>query len=516
MGKFPFTSVCPSGEASDGDCSAASIPLFLSLLTFGQLNEENKVYLQSSISDQPLPSLLLNPTSANPSPTYQPASVNSEDFCYPRLLISNVQSILPKIDELEIVCDDNEVDLVCITESWLHSGILDSGVSLTNYLIFRNDCLTTTGGGVCIYINSKILCKRFTGYEDPDIESLWLSIRLFRLPRSISLILLAVIYHPTSCGAAENQALYNHIQSNVDTFLRNHLNGLVLITGDFNPLSTGLDEKMIKRLASLSQIINVKTRGDAILDWCLTNVKKSFFEQVQLPQLGTSNHNSILIQTRIPRLQNLDNSSIFKRDLRPSNLQRFSQWITSYDWPSILQTEDYELKYKKFHEAITNMLEKLLPIKPTRVRQSNNPWMTPSLKCSILKRQRMLHKYGKSSVTFKYWRNKAIVDVKSARTKYYSSSVSKLKHSNPSKWWKEVKSIGGLSSSNSWHHQLLSPENPTSQDLAQSINNFFTGLTSHFRPLEPDDIDTQLSVPPSFLVNIGQVYHALINLLGWI
>ena len=208
MGKFPFASVCPSGEASDGDCRTASIPLFPSLLTFSQLNEENKVYLQSSISDQPLPSLLVNATSdANPSPTYQPASVNSEDFCLPRLLISNVRSILPKIDELQIVCDDNEVDLVCITESWLHSGILDSGVSLTNYLIFRNDRLTTTGGGVCIYINSKIPCKRLTGYEDPDIESLWLSIRPFRLPRSISLILLAVIYHPTSCGAAENQAL---------------------------------------------------------------------------------------------------------------------------------------------------------------------------------------------------------------------------------------------------------------------------------------------------------------------
>ena len=293
--------------------------------------------------------------------------------------------------------------------------------------IFRNDRLTTTGGGVCIYISSKIPCKRLTGYEDPNIESLWPSIRQFRLPRSISLILLAIIYHPTSCGAVENQAIYNHIQSNVDTFLRNHPNGLVIITGDFNPLSTGLDEKMNKRLAGLSQIINVKTRGDAILEWCLTNIKKSFFEQVQLPQLGTSDHNSILIQTRISRLQNLDNSSIFKRDLRPSNLQRFGQWITSYDWSPILQTEDCKLKYKKFHEAITNKLEKLLPIKATQVRQSDKPWMTPSLKCSILKRQRMLHKYGKSSVMFMYWRNKVIVDVKSARTKYYCSSVSKLK-----------------------------------------------------------------------------------------
>ena len=317
------------------------------------------------------------------------------------------------------MCKENEVDLVCITESWLHSGILDSGVSLTNYLIFRNDRLTTIGGGVCIYVNSKIPCQRLIKYEDPGIESLWLSIRPFRLPKSISLISLAVIYHPSSCGAAENQALYNHIQTNVDTFLRNHPNGLVLITGDLNPLSTGLDGKIIKRLAGLSQIINVSTRGDAILDWCLTNVKKSFFEQVQLPQLGTSDHNTILIQTRIPRLQNQDNNSIFKRDLRPSNLQRFGQWLTSYDWSPILRIEDCEMKYKKFHEVITNMLEKLLPIKRTQIRQSDKPWMTPSLKCSIIKRQRMLHKYCKSSVMFKYWRNKVIIDVKSARSKYY-------------------------------------------------------------------------------------------------
>ena len=255
---------------------------------FDNLINVNTKTISSTRPVQPSSSPLVDATPhANPCLSFFPAPTfaNSDDFCLPRLLISNVRSLLPKIDELEIVCKENEADLVCITESWLHSGIPDSGVSLTKYLIFRNDRLTTIGGGVCIYVNSKIPCQRFIKYEDPGIESLWLSIRPFRLPRSISLILLAVIYHPTSCGAAENQALYNHIQTNVDTFLRNHPNGLVLVTGDFNPLSTGLDGKMIKRLAGLSQIIYVRTRGDAILDWCLTNVKKSFFEQVQLPHL---------------------------------------------------------------------------------------------------------------------------------------------------------------------------------------------------------------------------------------
>ena len=54
---------------------------------------------------------------------------------------------------------------------------------------------------------------------------------------------------------------------------------------------------------------------NAILDWCLTNVKKSFFEQAQLPQLETSDHNTIIIQTHISRPQKPDNSRFSKKDL---------------------------------------------------------------------------------------------------------------------------------------------------------------------------------------------------------
>ena len=209
------------------------------------------------------------------------------------------------------------------------------------------------------------------------------------------------------------------------------------------------------------------------------------------------------------RPQKPDNTPVLKRDLRSSSLRRFGQWISSYDWSPILDIDACELKFQKFHEVMSNMMEKFLAITRTKVRQSDKPWKTPSLKSAISKRQKALHSYSKSSPMFKFWRNKVIVDVKSARSKYYATSVSKLKQGNSSKWWKEVKSVGGLSSRDSWHHQLVSSDNRTTQHLVESINNFFTGLTSHFRPLEPDNTEMHLVVPPSFFVNIGQVYHAL-------
>jgi hypothetical protein len=129
---------------------------------------------------------------------------------------------------------------------------------------------------------------------------------------------------------------------------------------------------------------------------------------------------------------------------------------------------DPNLKYRRFNEVVSAMMDCFFPNKPTSVRESDKPWMTSSLKSSISKRQKSLHKYGRNSQAYRFWRNKVQRDVKVARRKYYGNSVQKLKSANPSRWWKEVKSIGGLSSRESWVYELLSEVNPTCEDLAES------------------------------------------------
>ena len=133
-------------------------------------------------------------------------------FYLPSLLLSNIRSLAPKVDELEMVASLNEVSIICITETWLTPNIPDSALLLPNFFLFRNDREFSTGGGVCTYVSCDITCKRLTEFENPKIESLWLSLRPKRLTRSISIILVTVIYHTTSSGASENWDLYNHIQ----------------------------------------------------------------------------------------------------------------------------------------------------------------------------------------------------------------------------------------------------------------------------------------------------------------
>ena len=93
-------------------------------------------------------------------------------------------------------------------------------IALHNFNLLRNDRLGSIGGGVCTYINSNIYCRRLTEFESPTIESLWLLVRPKKIPRSVSVIFLAVVYHSTISRQSENAELYSHIQCNVDSFLQ--------------------------------------------------------------------------------------------------------------------------------------------------------------------------------------------------------------------------------------------------------------------------------------------------------
>ncbi|CAB4039767.1 Hypothetical predicted protein [Paramuricea clavata] len=374
--------------------------------------------------------------------------------------------------------------------------------------MIRNDRTSSVGGGVCAYINSKTKVRRIYDFENSSIESLWMSVRSNRLPRSIPVLLLAVIYHSTSRDATENCELYNHIQGNVDLFLLNHPDALVMICGDFNPVSIGFNANRIKQISGLRQISNVAMRGESNLDWWLIKMKHLDFQIIQLPPVGSSDHNSIIVKSHLHRVTNPSNDRVWKRDLRDSNIRFFGQWITNFDWSPVFEISDCDVKYNELNVIMSGMIESFFPKRQLRTRKSDKAWVTQSLKSLIKRRQRALHLYGKFSHIYKYWRNKVQQEVKTARKRFYHQSVKMLKNTNPARWWKEIKSLGGLSFQQSWYHHLLSDDNPNCVDLSESYD-FLVGLTAYFEPLARCHQIEETEVPDYVTVNPGQVYPAL-------
>ena len=142
---------------------------------------------------------------------------------------------------------------------------------------------------MCIYLKSTIPSKYLHYCDQSGVESLWVSARPHKLPRQITSIVLAVIYHSTRNRHDENIALKDHIQKNLDLILSRQPNALVIITGDFNPTTTGLKCKNIAQVNHLSQLVKLKTRDSGILYWFFTNRPK-LFDLSQLPKFGSSDH----------------------------------------------------------------------------------------------------------------------------------------------------------------------------------------------------------------------------------
>ena len=114
----------------------------------------------------------------------------------PSFGLINARSLLPKVDELTVLMDNSGMDIVAITESWLHKDIDDNLLSISGYNIHRNDRTLSRGGSVCVYCSQNIPCQRRFELKNPNFECIWLWIRPTRLPRSLSAIAVCVVYNP--------------------------------------------------------------------------------------------------------------------------------------------------------------------------------------------------------------------------------------------------------------------------------------------------------------------------------
>ena len=139
------------------------------------------------------------------------------------------------------------------------------------------------------FFKESIPCTRLDQCELPDCESMWISLRTHSLSRSMSSIILRVVYHSTADVQPENVALYDHIGINLDQLLWHQANSLVIVVRDVNSTSTGLRLNDLRRPNNLKQKVYFKTRDLGTSDCFLKN-KPKVFGLSQLPNLATADH----------------------------------------------------------------------------------------------------------------------------------------------------------------------------------------------------------------------------------
>lgn len=74
----------------------------------------------------------------------------------------NVQSLcarqFSKFEELKMTFCGSNIDIVCMTETWLDDSITDNMIAMNGFNLLRNN-RNRHGGGICVYFKNDLKCR---------------------------------------------------------------------------------------------------------------------------------------------------------------------------------------------------------------------------------------------------------------------------------------------------------------------------------------------------------------------
>lgn len=435
----------------------------------------------------------------------------------PSLLLSNVNHLVNKTDELAILIGKLHPCLIALTETWLNTGIPNSAVSIVDYSIFRKDRQQGDGGGTLLYVRSDIRSWRLSDFENDDLEVLWIAVRPRTLPRPFSVCIVAVIYCPPWYCADNKRLLAEHIVDTIDKLMRKYVAPAFFITGDFN----SLDCKLFNKCVHFKQIDSSATRGNNILDKVFTNCDKLYCSPAEiLAPIGRSDHCCVYLR---PKCANdfppIGWRTVSRRNLNEDTINIIGTELLRVDWRDLYISDDVQMQADLFYKTFVDILDRTAPCVSIRVKCNDKPWVTESFRKLVAQRNRAF-KGGDTSL-FNRLRNKANRMCLDLRKLFYRKQLYRLKSaSNSSQWWKLIKNVCGLSSncnSNNLGNTLHYQGSPVDEErLADVINDFFLSCTSDVPALDTallQELRRDLGeLPDQYVVSEYQVFNVLSRL----
>ena len=89
----------------------------------------------------------------------------------------------------------SNIDIMCITETWLHNNISNHEITIQGYKLVRKDRTTKRGGGIIASIRNDIDLEEIDDTkagdtQGPQIETLWIKINVkYTRPILLSIII---------------------------------------------------------------------------------------------------------------------------------------------------------------------------------------------------------------------------------------------------------------------------------------------------------------------------------------
>lgn len=443
------------------------------------------------------------------------AGGNERVQCHSNLdvLYYNSRSILPKLDELRLICADRRPHVVSIVETWLDTSVLDSELIISNYSIVRLD-RNRHGGGVLLYIRDDVPYNvTFVGPDNLEL----LGLTLYN--ENNSRFCLCVLYSPPATTHLVLQQLFIFLQKLNPSLFSNFV-----IIGDFNvnflDSSSCLYHSLLTILSSfnLTQVVQKPTRmapsGTAtLIDLALMSAPDSLRKCDVIPPLSNSDHNGVELTISWRRtIQRSRPRPIWKYSL--ADFDRACHELQNVDWDALLVGHNIDAAWQLWESTFMTIIENCIP-KGVLPKKRNLPWVNAGIRRAIRKRN-LFHRKSKRNpvhkAKYKHLRNLVVSQIRNAKKMY----VENIPTNNSKQFWRAIKLMNGIGSSSI---PVLNQDGRTivcDKQKADVLNHFFHSCFNNaLPPLTAEDCPCGLdpaACPQELYCSEQEVFELLVNL----
>ena len=442
-------------------------------------------------------------------------------------LVNNMNSI-------ETIIKGYKPHILGISESSLsiHDDLTQS--SLEDYKTFFSKTLHNQNlnvSRISVFTHKDLVVKQRLDLMNDTFSSIWLEVGL---PRQRKILICNLYREWQYLGQTSNASLA--ISAQLDRWLRfldqwetavqenKEIHVLVDTNLDFLKWSSSsqLGSQQSGHLQKLSnavfdrifpygfvQLVSVPTRfwpgqDPSGLDHWYTN-RPGKLSNIQVNNQGASDH-KLLFATRYSKAVISKPKVIRKRSFKNFNPSEFIDAIRSISWWDVYSSEDVEEATRMFTNKVCKILNKMAPVKTIQVRKRYAPWLSPSLKADILKRDQIQREAQETRSVekwreYKKLRNSVNNKLKGAKKSWQKNKMKEYSSDSRSTW-SHVRSFLGWSTGGpptQLFHDGTLHSKPA--ELATIMNNFFVDKIRNLR----------MNLPPSCLNPVDLVTSLMHN-----
>jgi hypothetical protein len=378
------------------------------------------------------------------------SGMTSKDTGIIKILYTNAQSILNKLDLLQAKVYELEPDLIAISESWTHKDIATATLNLKGYTIVgrsdRTDTLKGRGGGVLLYSRLSNVYEE-TGDRPEQIVHVILNNK-----DKSSDIHLHVVYRSPNSSLEVNEGVQKYVENVPDNSI---------LIGDFNypeinwsTLSSALapgrlfldtvNNKFLSQHVDFPTNLTPQPNGSVTatsIDLVLTDEDNLIASVKPVDHLGASHHVMMLVEVVVPTKSN-DTMELVP-DYNKANFPEMREKLGSINWRADLQVLDAVNSWNKFKMTVSSTVDSCVPRK--KRRNSSKPlWMQRNVMRIIRKKRRLWNRYTtthdyQSYLAFKRVQNEATSMIRKAKREFEKKLAASAKK-NPKAFYQYLNS----------------------------------------------------------------------------